>query len=181
MTTTTHDDFFELQLPDGLIHKRRGTRWRNPSGAPVRLELQYDEARFREHPNGRGVVLEHPAIYLTTTPDGVLTVTEVRGRRDYLPKVTIPPGGEIVLPSDFDQAIQQEQCIDCPSKAFDCRDRSHQRRVVGGMGPQLVRAAGATPLHPAIDPALAARAPAPAHDVGGQDARLLARARAGAR
>jgi hypothetical protein len=59
------------------------------------------------------------------------------GRRK---RYTIPAGAEIKIPSEYDRAIH------------DVRDGW----IVGGLAPQLERAAGNPPLNPVLDPELAA-------------------------
>jgi hypothetical protein len=170
-------DFFEVTMPDGIIHKRKGTRWRNPTDRPVRLELPYQGPEF--HFIGDGPArLTHAARYLHTGPDGALAIAEIRGGTGVNPppKVTIPPHGEVTLPSDFDQAIQDARCTEC-TRGRSCTERSHRKLVVGGEGPMLVRADGPAELHPSLSTTTPQTAPA--HDA--QDARLLARVRGGGR
>lgn len=54
--------------------------------------------------------------------------------------VIIPKGTKRALSCDFDQAVQQTQCleVECVSYRLYCRDRSHHKQVMGGLGPQLI-------------------------------------------
>ena len=54
--------------------------------------------------------------------------------------VIIPKGTKRAISSDFDQAIQQTQCleVECTAWRLYCRDRTHHKQVMGGLGPQLV-------------------------------------------
>lgn len=58
------------------------------------------------------------------------------GERVYV----IKAGQRRSISSEFDQAIQQMECLepDCTTQRLYCRDRTHHRKVMGGGYPQLV-------------------------------------------
>lgn len=60
--------------------------------------------------------------------------------RTGLRRYIIRAGERRAIHADFDQGIQQTQCLEpeCTSHKLYCRDATHHHMVVGGLGPQLV-------------------------------------------
>lgn len=105
------------------------TIWYNPTERDVLLKLHVgakpvysdsQKARFRE------VRLKNPLQYKEWRS----------GERTLI----IPARSERAISADFDQAIQQTQCLEpeCVGFRLYCRDRSHHKQVMGGLGPQLI-------------------------------------------
>ncbi|HEY1695823.1 MAG TPA: hypothetical protein VGG39_26830 [Polyangiaceae bacterium] len=102
-----------------------GTRWKNPLLRAWHMEIQLEGPRanplFRQnHPPSPENRYLLPPRYL---------------------KVTIPPGGEVVLPAFLDSGIQRLLCQDCTVNPFYCTDPSHSKVVIGGLGELLERVA----------------------------------------
>lgn len=73
---------------------------------------------------------------------------------------TAPPGGEVKIPSRYDQAVQ----------------KTYRGRIIAGLAPQLVRVGASEPdvLAPALDTEQMARAQAEAEIMRANNAKLLA-------
>lgn len=66
-----------------------------------------------------------------------LTWEQRTGKRRYI----IRARSERAIPSEFDTAIQQHQCLEpeCSQRPLACKDKTHRHAVVGGLAPkQLV-------------------------------------------
>jgi hypothetical protein len=62
-----------------------------------------------------------------------LTWEQRTGKRRYIIKAKT----HRAIPSEFDQGIQQMQCMEAEhsQRPFDCRDRTHRKMIVGGLAP----------------------------------------------
>lgn len=94
------------------------TVWHNPTEHDVVLDLYVGI-----QPNLRRFVLSGKK----------LTWEQRTGKRRYI----IRAKTSRAIPSEFDQGIQQMQCLDPEhsQRPFDCRDRTHRKMIVGGLAP----------------------------------------------
>ena len=82
-------EYLETQEPDGSIRRVPATRWRNPTGSPMRVVVIAAEARPRASEqtdraaDGRPWAPQHRITYV------------------------IPGGGECLIPREHDNAVQQ--------------------------------------------------------------------------
>lgn len=112
------------------------------------------EETIWHNPTNRDAILD---VYIETPKPGKKprSWSEQTGKRRYV----IKAGETRALPSEFDRAIQHFECTEteCLARKFDCRDHTHARVIVGGLGPQLAckgtqrRPMAPAALHPALD------------------------------
>lgn len=104
------------------------TEWENPLDRPYVLDLHVrnDPTPGKPPPNPSGKV-----------------------------RVIIPPKGTYELPSDFDVAIHTTVCHTCTDRKMYCRELTHDREIIGGLGPHLKRKGSSERLAPALNEALA--------------------------
>jgi hypothetical protein len=119
------------------------TIWANETDRDITLQL---------HIGTNPVFSERArAIWLSGSPN------EMRERRKGLRYYTIKAKTQAAIPNEFDNAIQATRCVDpdC-GKGVYCRNRSHNRIIVGGLCPQGLRNCGwqhRPTLLPALDTA----------------------------
>lgn len=55
-------------------------------------------------------------------------------------RFVIPAKSKRAISSDFDQGIQQTECLEpeCYAQRLYCRDATHHKQIMGGLGPHLV-------------------------------------------
>lgn len=142
-------------LSDEYPDEVRDTIWENPTESDVVLDLHVgttpvygpDHVRravtskwTREQKTGLRQFVIRKAVRRNEKgepdPKGVLVPTRAR------------------IPSEFDQGIQQTNCVEpeCSSRKTFCRESSHRKNIVGGLGPQLVNVSTIT--RPRLVPAL---------------------------
>jgi len=79
---------------------------------------------------------------------------QLREARTGLRRFIIRAGDRRSISSDFDQAIQQTVCQEqeCSAMPMYCRDQTHHKMVIGGLGPQLIneRVQHRPTVHPSL-------------------------------
>jgi hypothetical protein len=113
-------------IPESDLSSAQETVWYNPTEKDAVLDLYIGVTPCRGEAARR--------IYRAMGP---LQKKEFRtGIRRYV----IKAGDRRAIHSDFDQGIQQTNCMeaDCISRKMYCRDATHHHMVVGGLGPQLI-------------------------------------------
>jgi hypothetical protein len=136
------------------------TRWKNPTDKPWKLEIW------------GAIGWDQMDGFRTLAPRAIPTDEYGGTKPGHLTEVVIPPGGEVELPSEYDDAIHQRVCTACGSSGQEklcvshpeladakvraalgrnrCVNPTHAGVIVGGMGKGLIRL---TPLHPLQPPA----------------------------
>jgi hypothetical protein len=132
----------------------RDTIWENPTEHDVVLDLHVGTTPYYGPPSARPKMrreqLTGCRMYVITR--GIVDGKSVVGEID---PTTGKPRGRRTIPAEFDQAIQQTSCRhpDCVSRKMYCRNGSHEKDIVGGLGPYLKnRGVQVAPrLHPSLD------------------------------
>lgn len=137
--TTNYDFIPPADTPhthhESVIRDEHDTVWENPLATDVKLHLHIGTTPVYGAPENR-----RP-----------LSMEQRTGIRTYV----IPAKSSRAIPVEFDKAIQDTICSDpmCMAPKYKCRDKSHPRTIVGGLGPYLInRGAQVRPkLHPSLD------------------------------
>lgn len=150
-----------VTLDDGVTTVTRpGTRWRNPTGRVIAIELRVDGPREnplfdRAVPPGKGNPQYLAPSYLVRHEDGAVARQPIMAN-GLAPLFVLPPRGEAVVDRELDEVIQKTGCAMYGCLGARCANRSHQRFVLGGLAPQLTRigpdgTAAPLTLHPALE------------------------------
>jgi hypothetical protein len=146
-------EWIEEDSADGFgVVRRKATRWRNSTNVTVHIRGIRDAEAIPAKTEGGPF---QPARILN---------------------YAIRPGEEVLIPSEHDQSIHNETCVSPVCGLYRrCKDPTHGRLVVGGLGTMLERVGSSEPprFHPVVVPLAA---PAPPKTIDDADARLMRRA-----